>query len=153
MLPLDVEPVELAEEIRSATTGCGRALRGRHHPPRGTALPDRRTAAPAERLGFDADEVELVSAPDGYRLHIRTRVAEPGHHRLACARLTGLDVQENQARRILNDIASFRSHLERKRASGCHDVAASRWLRRRVRQGDGLMPAELAAALAGRGFP
>ncbi len=65
-------------------------------------------------LGFDADEVELVSAPDGYRLRIRTHVAEPGQHRLRLRTLTGLDAQENQARRLLNDIASFRGHLEKK---------------------------------------
>jgi len=31
-------------------------------------------------LGFDADEVELISAPDGTRLQVRTKVAESGQH-------------------------------------------------------------------------
>ena len=65
-------------------------------------------------LGFDVDEVELIDDPGGgSRLRLTTRVAEPGHHRrrLLFAR-TGLDVQENQARRLLADIASFRGWME-----------------------------------------
>jgi len=42
---------------------------------------------------------------------------------------TGLDVQENQARRLLNDIASFRGYLEQKSAHPVPEsVAANRWL-------------------------
>jgi len=32
-------------------------------------------------LGFDVDEVELVSTDDGNKVRLRTRIAEPGHHR------------------------------------------------------------------------
>ncbi len=38
-----------------------------------------------------------------------TRVAEPGQHRRELFRLTGLEVQERQARRLLNDIRAFRA--------------------------------------------
>ena len=69
-------------------------------------------------LGFDADEVDLVSAGEGYRLRIRTRVAEPGRHRARLRMLTGLDAQENQAGRLLSDIASYRGYLKRKTARG-----------------------------------
>jgi hypothetical protein len=44
--------------------------------------------------------------------------------------LTGLDVWENQARRLLADIASFRGWLEqREHRRVPHAVAATRWLR------------------------
>ena len=100
-------------------------------------------------LGFDADEVELVSAEDGYRLRIRTRVAEPGHHRLSLRTLTGIDAQENQARRLLNDIASFRGHLEKESGKRVPMmVAASRWLHDVYDKVMALMPAELASRLA-----
>ncbi|NVI89513.1 DUF4032 domain-containing protein [Actinomadura sp. BRA 177] len=81
-------------------------------------------------LGFDVDEVELVDAgPDGSRLRVRTRVAEPGHHRRILMARTGLDAQENQARRLLNDIAGYRGHLERLRGGPVPEVVASnRWL-------------------------
>src|SRR5439155_18996807 len=80
-------------------------------------------------LGFDVEEVELVSTEDGYRLSLQPRVVEPGHYRRRLMSLTGLDVQENQARRLLNDIAGYRAHLERVQGKGLPEqVAAFRWL-------------------------
>ncbi|WP_433466062.1 DUF4032 domain-containing protein [Spirillospora sp. CA-128828] len=81
-------------------------------------------------LGFDVDEVELVDAgPSGARMRVRTRVAEPGHHRRILMARTGLDAQENQARRLLNDIAGYRGHLERVRGAPVPEVVASnKWL-------------------------
>jgi hypothetical protein len=81
-------------------------------------------------LGFDVDEVELIDDPSGgSRLKMTTRVAEPGHHRNVLMALTGLDVWENQARRLLADIASFRGWLEQVERRRVPDaVAATRWL-------------------------
>ncbi|MCU1629432.1 MAG: hypothetical protein JWP64_4381 [Pseudonocardia sp.] len=81
-------------------------------------------------LGFDVDEVELLDAgPEGSRLRVRTRVAESGHHRRQLFTRTGLDVGENQARRLLADIASYRGYLEQTgRRPVPESVAASRWL-------------------------
>jgi hypothetical protein len=81
-------------------------------------------------LGFDVDEVELLDAgEDAARLRVRTRVAEPGHHRGLLLTRTGLTAQEKQARRLLNDIASYRGHLERKSGHPVPEaVAANRWL-------------------------
>lgn len=80
-------------------------------------------------LGFDVDEVELIEAGAGSRLRVTTRVAEPGHHRRRLFAQTGLDVGENQARRLLNDIAAFHGYLERTRARPVPDVvAANQWL-------------------------
>ncbi|MEP7055693.1 MAG: DUF4032 domain-containing protein [Actinomycetota bacterium] len=80
-------------------------------------------------LGFDVDEVELIETPEGNKLRLKTRVAEPGHHRRLLYMRTGLDVEENQARRLLNDIASFRGFLETKEKRVLPDaVVANRWL-------------------------
>jgi hypothetical protein len=81
-------------------------------------------------LGFDVDEVDLIDEPGGgSRLRFRTRVAEPGHHRRRLMALTGLDVWENQARRLLADIASFRGWMEQVEQRRVPEaVAASRWL-------------------------
>ena len=81
-------------------------------------------------LGFDVDEVELIDDPSGgSRLKLKTRVAEPGHHRRVLFARTGLDVQENQARRLLADIASFRGWLEQSEGRRVPEtVAASKWL-------------------------
>ena len=83
-------------------------------------------------LGFDVDELELVddpSDPEGHVLRLTTRVVEPGHHRRRLLQITGLDVQENQARRLLNDIVAFRAWLERKGGVPVSEqVAALRWM-------------------------
>ena len=80
-------------------------------------------------LGFDVDEIELVDAGNGSKLKLTTRVAEPGHHRRLLFARTGLDVQENQARRLLADLASFRGYLEQVAVRPIPEtVAANRWL-------------------------
>jgi hypothetical protein len=79
-------------------------------------------------LGFDVDEVELIEGAEGDSLRLRTRVAEPGHHRRRLFARTGLDVGENQARRLLDDIAGYRAHLERQASRPVPEaVAAGRW--------------------------
>jgi hypothetical protein len=80
-------------------------------------------------LGFDVGEVELVTDGDGVKLRVETRVSEPGQHRRELFRLTGLEVQEGQARRLLNDIRAFRAHLERTTGGAVPEsFAAHRWL-------------------------
>src|SRR5439155_20637508 len=79
-------------------------------------------------LGFDVEEIQLDATPDGYRLRLDPHVVEPGHHPPRLLPLTGLDAQENQARRMLNDIARYREALERREGrTGAESVAASRW--------------------------
>jgi hypothetical protein len=79
-------------------------------------------------LGFDVEEIELDRAGDAYRLRLDPHVVEPGHHRRRLIMLTGLNAQENQARRMLNDLASFRAHLEEAEGRPIPEsVAAYRW--------------------------
>ncbi len=81
-------------------------------------------------LGFDAEEIELTDADDGrLRLRVTTRVSEPGHHRRLLYQRSGLFAEENQARRLLNDLASFKAMLERRTGRAVSDfVATNRWL-------------------------
>ena len=80
-------------------------------------------------LGFDVEEVELLSSGSEVRLRLHSKVVEPGHHRRRLLHLTGLDAQENQARRLLNDITSFRAQLECAGDTPVSDAAAAgRWL-------------------------
>jgi hypothetical protein len=80
-------------------------------------------------LGFDVEELEVVGGPDGYRLRLSPRVVEPGHHRRRLLETTGLRAQENQARRLLNDLARYRAHLEEEAGHPLPtSVAAARWL-------------------------
>ena len=80
-------------------------------------------------LGFDVDELELVAGEDGYRLKLNPHVVEPGHHRRRLHALTGLNAQENQARRLLNDLARYRAELDRSGGRPVPEtVAVHRWL-------------------------
>jgi hypothetical protein len=79
-------------------------------------------------LGFDVEEIQLEATDHGYRLRLDPHVVEPGHHRHRLLRLTGLDTQERQARRMLNDIARYREALERKQKRALPEsVVASNW--------------------------
>ncbi len=80
-------------------------------------------------LGYDVDEVELVSSGDEVRLLLHSKVVEPGHHRRRLLHLTGLDAQENQARRLVNDLTRYRASLERTGKKPVSDTAAAAlWL-------------------------
>jgi hypothetical protein len=80
-------------------------------------------------LGFDVEEVELVRDGGEVRLKLQSKVVEPGHHRRRLLRLTGLDAQENQARRLLNDLTAYKTKLNSSAKSPVSDAAAAgRWL-------------------------
>jgi hypothetical protein len=130
LLPPDVDPFEVAAELQARYERLWDELTREEIIP-----PDEQRFRIAERLrrlnelGFDADEVELIKVPEGNRLRVRTRVAESAQHRRELFLRTGLDVSENQARRLLNDIAAFRAYLEQKEGRPVSQVvAASRWL-------------------------
>src|SRR5690606_20521159 len=59
-------------------------------------------------LGFDVAEMMIRRKAGTSRLLVRPKVVDAGHHQRRLLRLTGLDVEENQARRLLNDLDSFR---------------------------------------------
>ncbi|MFC5175766.1 DUF4032 domain-containing protein [Nocardioides taihuensis] len=77
-------------------------------------------------LGFDIDELDIVTDFDGDRVRIQPKVVELGHHRRELQSLTGLDVEDAQARRLLNDIAAFTASLDLGRED--RTLVANRWL-------------------------
>jgi tRNA A-37 threonylcarbamoyl transferase component Bud32 len=77
-------------------------------------------------LGFDVDELDIVTDWDGEQIRIQPKVVELGHHRRELQALTGLNVEDGQARRLLNDIASFTAHFDLGRED--RTLVANRWL-------------------------
>lgn len=77
-------------------------------------------------LGFDVDELDIVTDWDGATARIQPKVVEAGHHHRRLQSLTGMDVEENQARRLLNDLDSFAAahHLQGEDPA----MVAHRWL-------------------------
>ena len=77
-------------------------------------------------LGFDVDELAITTDIDGTTVQIQPKVVDAGHHSRRLLRLTGLDVQENQARRLLNDLDSYRAATDRQNDD--EEFVAHDWL-------------------------
>jgi tRNA A-37 threonylcarbamoyl transferase component Bud32 len=77
-------------------------------------------------LGFDVDELDIVTDFDGDKVVVQPKVVEAGHHARELQGLTGLSVEDAQARRLLNDIASYTAHLDLGRED--RSLVANRWL-------------------------
>jgi hypothetical protein len=77
-------------------------------------------------LGFDVGELDITTDVDGTTVRIQPKVVDAGHHSRRLMRLTGLDVQENQARRLLNDLDEYRAATDRQRED--ESFVAHDWL-------------------------
>jgi len=77
-------------------------------------------------LGFDVAELQVVRDPNGSRVTVFPKVVDAGHHQRRLLRLTGLDVEENQARRLLNDMDTYRAAMRLKDEE--EEIAAHRWV-------------------------
>jgi len=99
-------------------------------------------------LGFDVEELDIQTIEGGHKIRLRVQVVEPGHHRRRLEALTGLDVQENQARRLLNDLdhsRAWQGGLEGRVIP--EQEAAQRWLAEVYRPALAAIPPEQAAKL------
>jgi len=76
-------------------------------------------------LGFDIEELMIKTEENGRSVKIQPKVVDAGHHARRLIRLTGLDVEENQARRLLNDLDAFKVKFD---AEADEEVMAHRWL-------------------------
>src|SRR3954452_1701631 len=138
------DPIAFAEDVRLAYEQLWRELTADE-----VFAPDD-TGKLAERLqrlnalGFDVEEVELVSDGNEVRLKLQSKVVESGHHRRRLLRLTGLDAQENQARRLLNDLTAYRAKLNGAAEAPVSDTAAAgKWLSEVFEPAIAAVPAEL----------
>ena len=95
-------------------------------------------------LGFDVEEISLLATPDGTQLVLQPKVVDAGHHQRRLLRLTGLDVEERQARRLLNDIDAFRA---RRHPEADEDLAAALWVEETFRRITRAIPKELQGKL------
>jgi hypothetical protein len=77
-------------------------------------------------LGFDVAEIDIITDWDGSQIRIQPKVVDAGHHSRRLLRLTGLDVEENQARRLLNDLDSFAAATDQQNED--EEIVAHQWL-------------------------
>ncbi|HOT34309.1 MAG TPA: DUF4032 domain-containing protein [Rhodoglobus sp.] len=79
-------------------------------------------------LGFDIEELAIKTDETGTQVRIQPKVVDAGHHSRRLLRLTGLDAQENQARRLLNDLDSYRAAFGKEDID--EEVVAHEWTAR-----------------------
>ncbi|NLT54721.1 MAG: DUF4032 domain-containing protein [Actinomycetales bacterium] len=77
-------------------------------------------------LGFDVGELQISTDLDGTSVMIEPKVVDAGHHSRRLFRLTGLDVEENQARRLLNDLDTYRAETGRQAED--EELVAHEWV-------------------------
>ncbi|GGY34250.1 DUF4032 domain-containing protein [Streptomyces djakartensis] len=115
-------------------------------------------------LGFDVAEMQIEHASNGDTVSFVPKVVDAGHHQRQLLRLTGLDTEENQARRLLNDLESWMATQEdyapgdpppssrlRSNRGDPHgarpEVLAHRWVREVFRPTVRAVPPELRGAM------
>lgn len=96
-------------------------------------------------LGFDVAELQVDASVTGDVVRVFPKVVDAGHHSRRLIRLTGLDVGENQARRLLNDLDSYRVKLGYGRED--EELAAHRWVSDRFELVRESIPADMRGRL------
>ncbi len=123
----DVDPVATAERLRSRYQELWSELTRVDEFDLDERWKIEQRVRRINELGFDVEELSI--SRDDRTLSIKPVLIEEGHHARELRRRTGLDVQENQARRMLADIDQHRAWLERREKHPIpRSVATARWL-------------------------
>ena len=77
-------------------------------------------------LGFDVGELTMTTDIDGTSLLIKPKVVDAGHYSRQILRLTGMDVEEQQARHMINDMHTYQITTGRKDVP--MEIVAHAWL-------------------------
>jgi Domain of unknown function (DUF4032) len=96
-------------------------------------------------LGFDVAELDITTDIDGSTIRIQPKVVDAGHHSRRLIRLTGMDTEENQARRLLNDLDYYRARTDQQGADEA--IVAHEWLTEQFEPVVQSVPMELRAKL------
>jgi hypothetical protein len=96
-------------------------------------------------MGFDVDELDIVTDWSGATVRLQPKVVEAGHHSRELQSLTGLDVEDNQARRLLNDLAAYTAYHD----LGNEDrtLVAQGWLTEVYQPISAMVPKEMCGKL------
>ncbi|WP_108248735.1 DUF4032 domain-containing protein [Planctomonas deserti] len=103
----DVDPVETSERIVAQYRMLWRELTAAEQFSTSERWRINERVDRLNALGFDIEELAIRTIESGNQVHIQPKVVDAGHHSRRLLRLTGLDAQENQARRLLNDLDAY----------------------------------------------
>src|SRR4029078_1794118 len=102
-----IDPIEVALAIEDRYKTLWTELTAEVTMRVGDVPPIRARFERLHELGFEVEEMEVVTSGDGSTLRYVPKVVEHGYHAERLASLTGLVAGENQARRMLPDIKVF----------------------------------------------
>ncbi|WP_299536164.1 DUF4032 domain-containing protein [uncultured Streptomyces sp.] len=102
-----VDPIAFGNEIVRRYEDLWRELTRTSVYPAGKYHYIERRMRRLNEMGFDVAEMQIENSPDGDTVTFVPKVVDAGHHQRQLLRLTGLDTEENQARRLLNDLESW----------------------------------------------
>ncbi|MET8244476.1 DUF4032 domain-containing protein [Streptomyces sp. NPDC005202] len=161
-----VDPIEFGTEICARYRSLWEELTRRSVYPAGKYHYIERRIRRLNDLGFDVAEMQIEHSSNGDTVTFVPKVVDAGHHQRQLLRLTGLDTEENQARRLLNDLESWMATQDdyapgdpppssRLRSSRGHphphaarpEVLAHRWVREVFRPTVRAVPRELRGAM------
>jgi hypothetical protein len=143
-LAIGIDPIEVALAINERYQALWHELTAADTAAIGDVRPLRARLDRLHELGFDVEEMEVVTTRDGSSMRYLPKVVEHGYHAERLASLTGLSAGENQARRMLQDIRQFGAELQRTSARPIpENVAAVRWLDLRFEPIMQAIPADL----------
>lgn len=145
VLPEELDPIEVSHEIIERYRALWQELTGDEWFGVGERWRVDERIRRLNVLGFDVDELEMSTDLDGTHLRIAPKVVDAGHHSRRLLRLTGLDVEENQARRLLNDLDSYRAAMDRQ--GDDEALVAHDWLSRVYEPTTRAIPRELRTKL------
>ncbi|MBV9820828.1 MAG: DUF4032 domain-containing protein [Actinobacteria bacterium] len=144
----DADPVEMAQGLQPRYDQLWAELTDDQVYPAGESYRIEERVRRLNSLGFDVSEIGIRTEDAGRKLRFETHVVEPGHHQRRVYALTGLRVQENQARLILSDLARFRAKwIEGVGHDIPEDLAARRWLDEKFYGVLSMVPPELRRKL------
>ncbi len=128
VLEESADPVQISEAILTRYDRLWKELTGVERFETGDRWRVDERIRRLNQLGFDVDELAMTTDLDGTTIQIQPKVVDAGHHSRRLMRLTGLDVQENQARRMLNDLDAFRASEHRQNER--EEIVANDWIAR-----------------------
>ena len=126
MLEEVADPVEIADKVMERYRSLWRELTSVERFETGDRWRVDERIRRLNELGFDIDELSMSTDFDGTSISIQPKVVDSGHHSRRLLRLAGLDVEENQARRLLNDLDSFQAATDRQNDD--EELVAHEWL-------------------------
>jgi uncharacterized protein DUF4032/lipopolysaccharide kinase (Kdo/WaaP) family protein len=121
-----IDPYEMCDEVVSRYERLWHELTHEQVVERGNRHQLEQRMRRLNDLGFDVAELSVSLVDGGERYVVQPKVVDAGHHTRRLLRLTGLDAEENQARRLLNDLDTFQAGQRIDEMD--EQIAAHRWL-------------------------